>query len=190
MFRALVLTALLASIASLASCSDEPSQLGTGRRTGSSGATKASSGSGGSSEDDGSSGTSSTPSGGGGGATGDGSAADICVATINEYRKGKGLPPYARWSEMESCADGQAESDGSTRRAHGAFGKCGEFAQNECPGWEGPATTMIPQCLKAMYGEGPGGGHYEAMVSTKYTKVSCGFGTASNGAVWSVQNFR
>jgi hypothetical protein len=106
------------------------------------------------------------------------------------YRTAKGLPAYARWTEEESCADGQATSDGSGSSAHGAFGKCGEFAQNECPGWPGPPDTMIPKCLEAMYGEGPGGGHYEAMLSTKYTKVSCGFGAAPGGAIWAVQNFR
>jgi len=145
MSRALVLTAL---VVSLASCGDDPSQLGRTTRSGSSGKTSGD-GTSVSPDDDGSSGT----------GTGTGT-------------------------------DGEAQSDSTTNRAHGAFGKCGEFAQNECPGWAGPATTMIPGCLKAMYGEGPGGGHYEAMVSTKYTKVSCGFGTAAGGAVWSVQNFR
>jgi hypothetical protein len=64
------------------------------------------------------------------------------------------------------------------------------MAQNECPGWPGPSNTMIPGCLKAMWGEGPGGGHYENMASTRYTKVACGFYVLPNGKVWSVQNFR
>lgn len=154
----------------LASCSDSAAGEGGGGEPGSS------------SGDEGtSSGAIDTPSG---------SAAEICVATINEYRQKKGLAPYARWTEQESCADGEAKSDATTNRAHGAFGKCQEFAQNECPGWPGPAGTMIPDCLKAMWAEGPGGGHYEAMASTKYTKVACGFGTAGSGTIWSVQNFR
>jgi len=49
---------------------------------------------------------------------------------------------------------------------------------------------MIPKCLESMWGEGPGGGHYEAMAATRFTKVACGFGTASGGGIWSVQNFR
>lgn len=192
----------LAFVASLAcsSCSDDPSSLGTGaRRSGTSGSSGASSGdtsSGGSSGDtgssggtgsSGSSGTSGTS--GASGATGT-TAAEICVATINEYRKTKGLAPYARWTENEACSDTEAASDAITKKPHGAFGKCGESAQNECPGWQGPAETMIPQCLKSMWGEGPGGGHYDAMASTRYTKVACGFGTASGGGIWAVQNFR
>ena len=42
----------------------------------------------------------------------------------------------------------------------------------------------------AMWGEGPGGGHYVNMASTKYTKVACGFGKAANGGIWAAQNFR
>ena len=49
---------------------------------------------------------------------------------------------------------------------------------------------MIPRCLKAMFDEGPGGGHYEAVMSKQYTQVSCGFGTSPSGPIWSVQNFR
>ncbi len=118
-----------------------------------------------------------------------GTASEICVATINEYRKTKGLPPYARWTENEGCSDGQAASDGQTSAPHGAFGTCQERAQNECPGWPGPAETMIPDCLEAMWREGPGGGHYEAMASARYTKVACGF-AGGKGGIWSVQNFR
>jgi len=186
----LLLTACLSSLLML-SCSDDPSTLGTGRGTtrsssGSSGGT-GSSGDDGTSEGAGSSGTSGTTASGG---APTGSAAEICVATINELRKTKGLPAYARWTDNETCSDGQAKTDATTRNPHGAFGKCEEFGQNECPGWDGTPEQMIPQCLKAMWGEGPGGGHYEAMANKKYTKVACGFGTASNGQIWAVQNFR
>ena len=157
-------------------CAEDPSSLDT-RHTAASSTGTSGSGTSGS----GTSGTSAT--------TNDGSAADVCVATINQYRATKGLQALARWSATETCADSQAASDGSTKAAHGAFGKCGEVAQNECPGWPGPPATMIPKCLDAMWGEGPGGGHYEAMSSRLYTKVSCGFGTAPDGAIWAVQNF-
>ncbi len=66
-----------------------------------------------------------------------------------------------------------------------------EFAQDECPGWPGPAdATMVTSCLKAMWAEGPGGGHYENMKNAKYTQVACGFYTSSGGKVWAVQNFK
>lgn len=175
--------ATLALAVTLVACSDDASSLGRGS-SGSSGAT----GTSGSSGDDGTGGE--EPGDDVTTAPATGSAAEICVATINQYRKTKGLPPYARWTEKESCADGEAKSDAASKKPHGAFGKCEEFGQNECPGWPGPADTMIPQCLKSMWAEGPGGGHYDAMAGKQYTKVACGFATASDGAIWSVQNFR
>jgi Cysteine-rich secretory protein family len=187
MLRGIGLFASIVAV-TLAACSDDPSTLNGSHRSGtSSGAgTSGSSGDGTSSGDTGTSGDT-----GSSGTTQDGSTpAEICVATINDYRKTKGLPAYARWDAAETCSDGQAKSDGSTSAAHGAFGKCGEHAQNECPGWPGPPDTMIPQCLKAMFGEGEGGGHYEAIMGKQYTKVACGFGTAPNGQIWSVQNFQ
>jgi hypothetical protein len=180
MLRGIGLCAVIGAT-TLAACSDDPSLLNGNRRSGTSSSGASTSGTSGdttSSSGD----PATTPSGS--------TPAEICVAAINEYRKTKSLPPYARWDGAETCTDGQAESDGSTQKPHGAFGKCGESAQNECPGWPGPPATMIAPCLKTMFGEGPGGGHYEAIMATQYTKVSCGFGTAPNGQIWAVQNFR
>jgi hypothetical protein len=115
---------------------------------------------------------------------------ELCFNTINEYRKRAGLPAYARWTEIETCADGQAKSDADTRTAHGAFTRCGEMAQNECPGTTGQPEKVLPACLAAMWREGEGGGHYEAMASTKYTRAVCGVHVTSRGATWSVQNFK
>ena len=124
----------------------------------------------------------------------DDTAAQLCVDTINQYRATLNLPPYQRWKADESCTDGQALADSISGVPHSAFGKCGEYAQNECPGWPGPATNMIPNCLAAMWAEGPGDfahhGHYVNMSSTSYTMVSCGFATASNGSVWATQDFK
>ena len=132
---------------------------------------------------------------GDGGGASDGTVEQLCVDTINEYRATLGLPPYQRWTDKESCADGQAQSDSMTNKAHGAFGQCTENAQNECHGWPGPPETMIKGCLKMMWAEGPGAdfathGHYINMSSTKYTKVACGFTKTSSGSYWSVQDFR
>ncbi len=117
-----------------------------------------------------------------------------CVDGINAYRATLGLPPYAAWTEQSTCSDQEAASDSQTGKAHGAFGKCTEMAQNECPGWPGPPDTMIGGCLKMMWAEGPGDfsahGHYINMSSTKYTKVACGFFQTADGKWWSVQNFR
>ena len=115
---------------------------------------------------------------------------ELCWSTINEYRKREGLPELARWSDGESCAEGEAKSDAQANRAHGAFPRCGELAQNECPGTPGPAEEGIPKCLALMWAEGPGGGHRENMASTKYKEVACGVFTTARGEIWSVQNFR
>lgn len=182
------LVSLLGLAVSLAACGgDDPS--GLGRRTSTDGSSSSSS-SGSSGEPSSSSGaTTSGGSSGTSGATGNG-AADLCVNVINDYRKTLGLAPLTRWTAGESCADGQAKSDSETRRAHGAFGQCGERGQNECPGWRGAPEAMIPKCLQAMWNEGPGGGHHDLMATTKHREVACGFYTTPDGAVWSVQNFR
>jgi len=118
------------------------------------------------------------------------SANELCWSTINAYRAQKNLKPLARWTEQEACADGQAETDASTNKAHGSFGRCQEMAQNECPNTPGAPEKALPLCLEAMWDEGPGGGHHDAMASTQYTKVSCGVFTTARGSIWSVQNFR
>ena len=122
-------------------------------------------------------------------------AAQLCVDQINVHRATLGLPPYQRWTAAESCGDQQCQSDSQTGQAHGAFGMCGENAQNECPGWPGPPGAMIADCLQMMWDEGPGQdfqthGHYINMSSTQYTKVACGFYTMPNGDVWAVQDFQ
>jgi hypothetical protein len=140
----------------------------------------------------------STTAGGTSGGSGGGSSAgaeQLCVDTINQYRATLNLPPYERWAGAELCADGQSQSDSVTKTAHGAFGQCGEFAQNECPGWPAPAASMIVGCLAKMWEEGPGDfngghGHYINMSSTKYSLVACGFYTTPSGDIWSVQDFK
>ena len=84
------------------------------------------------------------------------SVEELCVNTINDYRASVGLGPYARWTDAESCAAGEAMSDAMTGVPHGAFPSCGEFAQNECPGWGGPPADAIRNCLAQMWAEGPG----------------------------------
>lgn len=118
-----------------------------------------------------------------------------CVDTINGYRATLGLPALTLWAEQGTCADGQAKSDSESGAAHGAFGKCTERAQNECPGWAGPPETLLDGCLKMMWAEGPGTdfnthGHYINMSSKTYTKVACGFYQTPGGKWWSVQDFR
>ena len=125
----------------------------------------------------------------------DDSVQQLCVDTINAYRDTLGLPHYARWSSAEACTDGEAEADSISGTPHGAFGSCGEFAQNECPGWPLPYEDVVEDCLAMMWAEGPGAdfqqhGHYINMSSSSYSEVACGFFTTPGGSVWAIQNFR
>ena len=121
--------------------------------------------------------------------------AQLCVDGINAFRATLSLPPYARWTQEEVCASDEAAKDAAANQAHSAFGQCGEWAQNECPGWSGPPGSMIGDCLQMMWDEGPGDfnqghGHYINMSSTSYTKVACGFHVLANGKVWATQDFK
>lgn len=122
-------------------------------------------------------------------------AAQHCVDTINMYRATLDLPPYERWIDAEVCSGEEAESDSMTQTPHGAFGQCGEWAQNECPGWPGPPEPLLDGCLAQMWAEGPGEpfsehGHFINMSSTQYTKVACGFYQTGQGDYWAIQNFQ
>jgi hypothetical protein len=133
-------------------------------------------------------GGSSAGSAGSAGAVGD-DVRQLCVDLINQYRATLSLPPYERWTSAETCVDGEAQADSQTGTAHSAFGTCKETAQDECPGWGGTLSDVITKCLKAMWGEGPGGGHYENMRSGR-KRAACGFYVLPNGKVWAAQDFQ
>lgn len=120
-------------------------------------------------------------------------ARQACVDRTNQMRARVGARPLARNPAKESCSDEAARSDSQTGVIHGAFGRCGEWAQNECPSWRGPADAMVGPCLEMMFAEGPGPGpshgHYENMTNSRYVGVTCGFWTGVDGKVWMVQNF-
>ncbi|MFV8750448.1 CAP domain-containing protein [Nannocystaceae bacterium ST9] len=126
---------------------------------------------------------------------GDDGAEQLCVDTINDYRATLDLPALERWTDAEDCSNGEAKSDSESGMAHGAFGTCGESAQNECPGWPGPPEDLTVNCLAQMWAEGPGEpysehGHYINMSNPNYTKVACGFYETPDGSWWAVQNFQ
>jgi hypothetical protein len=134
--------------------------------------------------------------GGAGGGGGDPleSYRQACVDQINAYRATLSLPPYQRWTSAEACVDGEAKSDSETGEPHGSFGACGEFAQNECPGY-GSLDATVTTCLAQMWAEGPGAdfqqhGHYINMSSTSYSMVACGFYVTPSGDVWAAQDFK
>ena len=116
-----------------------------------------------------------------------------CVDSINAFRATESLPPLERWTAQESCVDNQSRLDSESGVAHGAFGDCGERAQNECPGW-GSVEQILSGCLSSMWAEGPGEpysehGHYLNM-SGDYTKVACGFYETPDGEFWHIEDFQ
>jgi hypothetical protein len=117
------------------------------------------------------------------------SEAGLCVSIVNQYRATLNLTPLTRWADNEGCANTQAASDARSGTAHGAFGRCTENAQNECPGWGGPPGDMIAGCLKMMWDEGPGGGHHDNMAGSSQ-RIACGFYVNEAGKVWALQDFR
>jgi hypothetical protein len=122
-------------------------------------------------------------------------APQSCVDGINQHRARHGLPPLQRWYAGEACAASQAQADAQAGQPHGSFGRCGEGGQNVCPGWQGPAEQMTGPCLQSMYNEGPGAdfathGHFTNMMSTRFTKVACGYFTTAQGQVWAVQDYQ
>jgi hypothetical protein len=128
-----------------------------------------------------------------------------CVARVNQFRACVCLPPLARWSAGEACADQDAKYDAGQNIAHAGFTAriCSAGnAQDECPGWSGSGETVIDGCLQMMFNEGPpptstctgqcytDHGHYINMTGTKYKSgVACGFYTMPSGAIWAAQNF-
>jgi hypothetical protein len=118
---------------------------------------------------------------------------------INGYRATLGREAYARSASLESFAAEGAQSDSQTGQAHGHFistsgGNGIAFAENEVPGWPGKQygglSGVIDQGLQMMWNEGPGGGHYENMASTKYSSAGCGTFTTSSGDIWVTIDFK
>ncbi len=165
-------------------------------------------GSGGSSGGSGSSGSGSSSGSSSGGSSGSPAAdagapsSDVlqrCVDDINSYRATLGVPAYTRSSDLETFAATGAQSDAQSGQPHGHFistngGNGVAFAENEVPGWPlnqyGSVAAVVDQGMQMMWGEGPGGGHYENMASTQYTLAGCGTYTTSDGSVWVTTDFR
>jgi hypothetical protein len=153
-------------------------------------------------------------SGSDGGDTGAADPHQICVDKINALRATKGLVAYSRWVSAEACVDGQATADEQANSPHGAFGQCGEYAQNECLGggasgiehclesmWaekDQPGCTGCDACADAynpncpncdFYGDQTGNvcGHYVNMSAKYFHQAACGFSAGGN---WAAIDFK
>jgi hypothetical protein len=143
-------------------------------------------------------GCSSGSSGGGSGGSDDPFAAARaqCVQIINQDRAtlSPASPALTEASASdESCVDGQAQADSQANVPHSAFGKCSESAQDECPGWPGPPSSIDTGCLSMMWQEGPPpagqDNHWLNMSNAQYTRVACGFYQDPAGTWWATQDF-
>ena len=121
-----------------------------------------------------------------------GDPTQFCVDTINGLRASVGLPPYARWTEAETCVRSQAHDDGLAGRPHSSGGRCGEAAQNACFS-SGTPTEAIGGCLQLMWAQGAvavgARTEYKNMTSTTFTKVACGFEFV-RGRIFTTQDFK
>jgi hypothetical protein len=93
---------------------------------------------------------------------------NACLSAVNGYRQKKGLPAYSAYDGKDQCTAGQAAND-KVHGWHKAFGKCGEYGQCEAEG-----TSDCAGAIKMYWDEGPGGGHYDIIMSTRFTKMSWG----------------
>jgi hypothetical protein len=119
-----------------------------------------------------------------------------CVMLINMYRAtlSPPSPPLTEAPESsETCVDGQAQADYTANTPHSAFTKCGEDAQDECPGWPGPPSAINTGCLAQMWAEGPPppgqDNHWLNMENPQSTQVACGFYQDPDGTWWATQDF-
>jgi uncharacterized protein YkwD len=129
----------------------------------------------------------------------DSSVLQFCVDETNRFRAMDGKGPIARSATLEAFAAEGAAQDTEAQQAHGHFGRQGDhlvaFAENACPSWlgwtlgDGPNAEKdaVGACLKAFYDEGPGGGHYENLMSDN-SHVGCGLYEA-NGGITIIQDF-
>jgi len=118
-----------------------------------------------------------------------------CVQIINMYRAtlSPASPPLTEDTMDEACVDTQAHADYTAMTPHSAFGSCYEGAQNECPAWPGPPSSIMTNCLAMMWAEGPPPqgqvNHWYNMQNPQATRAACGFYQDPQGTWWATQDF-
>jgi hypothetical protein len=116
-----------------------------------------------------------------------------CLQRTNEFRARASVLALGSRTDQSTCTDAQAGRDAASQKPHGAFGQCGENAQNECPGFKGSPEAVVDRCLQMMFDEGPGQGpehgHYVNMTNPNYRNLACGFHFMPDGSVWLIQNY-
>merc|ERR1719362_1052089 len=110
--------------------------------------------------------------------------ADACLTKVNSYRAGKGKAALTLKSSQNSCAASQSAKDGPNLNWHGHFGDCGEMGQCQAAG-----QSSCSAAIDAYYSEGPGGGHYEIIMDSRYKSMAYGKCDCSKYNVFWTHNF-
>lgn len=122
----------------------------------------------------------------------------FCLQLINGYRASINVPPLARDPRLEAFALEAARIDSESHLPHGHWiatsGGDVSYAENEIPLWPlsryGSVQRIIEIGTEAMWGEGPGGGHYENIAGDYWTHAGCGIWITSDQRVTVTQEFR
>jgi uncharacterized protein YkwD len=105
------------------------------------------------------------------------------LTRINALRAQHGRAALRRDDGLDTFAQAASAQLAKDHRAHQYFKDkaatcgCGLQAENQgaADGWPaGPVQTQIDEILATMMAEGPGGGHYEAILGAKYTRLGVG----------------
>jgi hypothetical protein len=122
----------------------------------------------------------------------------LCLDTVNAYRASLGLKALAWSKSIEAFADQGTRWDSDRNEAHNHFGAFVKpafpaFAENALPGWPlknyKTVAAVVAKGTEAMWGEGPGGGHYEN-IKGDHTVMGCGIFINAAGNVWLIQDFK
>ena len=141
---------------------------------------------------------STSPSGSGGSPAGP-TAADLafCVQDVNGYRARTGRTPYAESPALEAFAGTSAREDSTANVPHAHFtgtnGGGVASAENEVLNGAFGSAAHIEDAIRSanalFFSEGPGGGHYEHLVSASLTELGCGVYVA-DGRITIAEDFR
>jgi uncharacterized protein YkwD len=119
---------------------------------------------------------------------------------INNSRAAGGLPAYAFSATQSQGTSGCIGSYGHSLH----MSQTGVLAHDQFPAdiclpysaagenigeWSGPESSDITNLHQLMINEGPGGGHYQNIMSQSYTKVGIGLVYTSGGVLWLTEDF-
>jgi hypothetical protein len=127
-----------------------------------------------------------------------------CLATLNGYRAQQSLSSLTLDDRLSQFALTGSQTLEATGSPHGYFlaqghsgaiwsqGFCSAAGENQTgPGWMvGPdEDATIDQVLKEMMDEGPGGGHYDNIVSPKFVRLGVGLIVAADQKFYLTNDF-